>query len=263
VRCFWPFLLPILRHDPGDAESAWIPPEISHIFRFRTLFATARVVELRALDLLRFRQSNTRGVETSELSSRNRSSSLHRNLSPLFPIQDFPRLSFWKEKFPCLNERSDYPNRFPKQIAQEARRRGYASTSAFIRAAIQRELHGNQVPSDNKEQRAESARIQQALARIMTIQQAQFALLDELAQVVLQCMPEPPTAEQEQALALAKKHHERLLTMAALHMQGNARQALEELVNYDHWKSRTSIPIAATTTATSPARWGWSLEFGV
>jgi len=53
---------------------------------------------------------------------------------------------------------------------------------------------GKCLPSDNKEQRAESARIQQTLARVITIQQAQFALLDELAQVVLRCMPEPPTS---------------------------------------------------------------------
>ena len=70
---------------------------------------------------------------------------------------------------------------------------------------------GKCLPSDNKEQRAESARIQKTLARVITIQQAQFALLDELAQVVLRCMPEPPTARQEQASALAKKRHERLL----------------------------------------------------
>ena len=125
------------------------------------------------------------------------------------------------------------PEPLPEQIAQEARRRGYASPSAFIRDAIQRELDGNHIPSDNKEQRAESVHIRQALARIMTIQQAQFALLDELAQVVLRCLPEPPTAQQEQAFALAKKRHERLLTMAALHMQGNARQVLEELVGHD------------------------------
>jgi len=125
------------------------------------------------------------------------------------------------------------PERLPEQIAQEARRRGYASTSAFIRDAIQRELDGHHALSDNSEQQAESTRIQQALARIITIQQAQFALFDELAQVVLRCIPEPPAAEQEHATALAKKRHERLLTMAALHMQGNARQVLEEFVGHD------------------------------
>jgi Arc/MetJ-type ribon-helix-helix transcriptional regulator len=125
------------------------------------------------------------------------------------------------------------PEPIPEQIEREARRRGYASTSAFIRDAIQRELDGNHVLSENKEQQAESARIQQALARIMTIQQAQFALFDELAQVVLRCLPEPSSAEQEHASALAKKRHEQLLTMAALHMQGNARQVLEEFTGHD------------------------------
>src|SRR5207302_2643813 len=100
-----------------------------------------------------------------------------------------------------------------------------------IRAAIQNEL--NRTDAYSNEQRVESARIQQALARITTIQQAQFALFDEFAQIVLRCISEPPTGQQEQALALAKKRHERLLTMAALHMQGNARQVLEELVGND------------------------------
>lgn len=129
------------------------------------------------------------------------------------------------------------PEPLPEQIEREARRRGYASTSAFIRDAIQRELDGNHVLSDNGDQRGESARTQQALARIITVQQAQFALLDELAQVVLRCLPEPPSGEQEQAVALAKKRHEHLLTMAALHMQGNAQQVLEEFLGHDQRRS--------------------------
>jgi hypothetical protein len=65
-----------------------------------------------------------------------------------------------------------------------------------------------------------------------TAHQAEFALLDALARVVLHCLPEPAMEIREQALAKVKERHQRLLKMAALNMQGDARAALMELVEH-------------------------------
>ena len=93
---------------------------------------------------------------------------------------------------------------------------------------------GKCLPSDNKEQRAESARIQQTLARVITIQQAQFALLDELAQVVLDaCLNHRQPGRSKLRRSPRSVTSVCYITMAALHMQGNARQMLEELVGHD------------------------------
>ena len=123
------------------------------------------------------------------------------------------------------------PEPLPEQIAQEARRRGYASTSAFIRAAIQNELNRTDVRSND--QQAEPSRIQQALTQLRTGQQAEIGLLDELIRVILYCVAEPPMEQRAQASALANERHERLLTRVAHQMQGNARQVLEEFVGHE------------------------------
>lgn len=125
------------------------------------------------------------------------------------------------------------PEPLPEQIAQEARRRGYASTSAFIRGAIQRELDGSYIRSDNERQQAESEQIQQALTQLRTAQQTTIAILDELAQVLLYCIAEPPLDQRAQASALAKERHGRLLAKVAHQIQGHARPVVKELVGHD------------------------------
>jgi Arc/MetJ-type ribon-helix-helix transcriptional regulator len=113
------------------------------------------------------------------------------------------------------------------RLAKEMRPRGYTSLSAFIRIALQNELDGRE-----SEQRIASTidRFARELRRLDTTHQAEFALLDALARVILHCLPEPQPEIRDQATAKAKERHQKLLKMAALNMQGDARAALLELV---------------------------------
>src|SRR5687767_465307 len=121
------------------------------------------------------------------------------------------------------------PQFVSERLAKEMRQRGYTSISAFIRSAIQNELDGREV-----EERiaATMDRFAHELRRLETAHQAGFALLDALARVILHCIPEPQGEIREQAMARAKERHQKLLKMAALNMQGDARTALAELTHH-------------------------------
>jgi len=121
-----------------------------------------------------------------------------------------------------------------KRLAEEARKRGYTSASALIRAAITNELEGREAALDATEQRIAGSldRLGKELRRVGTAQQAQFALIDALARAILLCLPEPPPESHSQALANAKQRHHKLLRMAALGMRGDARAALADLVTH-------------------------------
>jgi Arc/MetJ-type ribon-helix-helix transcriptional regulator len=119
------------------------------------------------------------------------------------------------------------PKPLSDRIGKELRKRGYSSLSAFIRIAVKNELDGR----DSEDRLASTIeRFARELRRLDTAHQAEFALLDALARVVLHCMPEPPAEVRDQVLAKVKERHQRLLKMAALNMQGDSRAALMELV---------------------------------
>src|ERR1051326_8090969 len=124
------------------------------------------------------------------------------------------------------------PNPIQKRLAGEARKRGYPSASALIRAAIANELEGREAALDATEQRIAGTleRLGKEVRRVSTAQHAQFALIDALARVLLLCLPEPPGEVHSQALANAKQRHQKLLRAAALSMGGDARTALAKLV---------------------------------
>ena|SRR5438552_14852496 len=113
------------------------------------------------------------------------------------------------------------------RLAKEMRPRGYTSLSAFIRIALQNELDGREA-----EQRTASTmdRLARELRRLDTTHQAEFAFLDALARVILHCLPEPQVEIRDQAMAKAKERHQKILKMAALNMQGDARADLMELI---------------------------------
>jgi Arc/MetJ-type ribon-helix-helix transcriptional regulator len=120
-----------------------------------------------------------------------------------------------------------------EEIIREAQERGYASTSAFIRAAIKNELHRDRVQSEEAVQLIETLRtIARDQSRLRTAQQAEFAFIDALARVILYCLAEPPSDLKSQALAQSKERYERLLKMAALQMQGDAQQVFAELTRH-------------------------------
>src|SRR5437016_4667164 len=109
------------------------------------------------------------------------------------------------------------PESVSERITKEIRQRGYSSLSAFVRVAIQNELDGRE-----SEHRVASTmdRFARELRRLETAHQAEFALLDALARVILHCVPEPQAEIRDQATAKAKERHQKLLKMAALNMQG-------------------------------------------
>ena len=71
---------------------------------------------------------------------------------------------------------------------------GFASSSAFIRYAIDQELGGRQGDLTGAEERLAGSieAVRRDLFRVMRMQQALFAYLDTLAKTILTCVPEPP-----------------------------------------------------------------------
>ena len=119
-----------------------------------------------------------------------------------------------------------------KRVADESRRRGFASSSAFIRAAIENELSGRGEDLSQAEARIAATLERQGreLRRLATALHAHFALTDALAKVILLRLPEPPSDAYEQAKARAKVRYERFLKSVAISMKGDSRAALLELV---------------------------------
>ncbi len=121
-------------------------------------------------------------------------------------------------------------------VGQVIREDGYASLSAFVRTAIQNELKRRDQTEAVEEEQTVAASLDaqgKELGTLRSVLQAQFALTDALARMILHCIPEPPAEVHAQALARAKERHDKLLKMTALSMKGNARALLAELVNHE------------------------------
>ena len=78
-----------------------------------------------------------------------------------------------------------------KEIEGAAQQRGFASSSAFIRYAVEQELSGRQDGLTGAEERlaASIEQVRRDLFRSMRAQQALFAYLDTLAKTILTCIP--------------------------------------------------------------------------
>jgi Arc/MetJ-type ribon-helix-helix transcriptional regulator len=120
-----------------------------------------------------------------------------------------------------------------ERINATAKQRGYSSPSAFLRAAIKKEL------GDRAERSGPSAEqivgslkdIQQEIRRLERVQQALFALVDSLAKAFLTCVPEPRGVALETALAEARNRHARLLTNAGHAMLSDSLVSMEALIS--------------------------------
>lgn len=120
-----------------------------------------------------------------------------------------------------------------QQIEQAAQTRGYANSSAFIREAIRNELHGRAQLTGVEERIAGGFdRVSKDIFRVGRGHQALFALFDALAKVLLTCIPEPPSESRPQAIARAKERYDRLVKSAGQNMSGDARAAMQDLVNH-------------------------------
>ncbi|HEX4133248.1 MAG TPA: ribbon-helix-helix domain-containing protein [Bryobacteraceae bacterium] len=120
-----------------------------------------------------------------------------------------------------------------EQIQSAAKARGYSSPSAFLRAAIKKELGEGEDGIIGSEERlaASIEQVRREVFRLGRAQQALFAFLDSLAKIVLTCVPEPGGEAMEAAVARARGRHSRLLKSAGQAMVGDSQLAMQELVN--------------------------------
>ena len=120
-----------------------------------------------------------------------------------------------------------------ERIQSAAKLRGYSSPSAFLRAAIQKELGEREDSIIGAEARiaASLEQVRGEVFRLGRAQQALFAFVDSLAKVVLTCLPEPGGDAMEAAVARARGRHARLLKSAGQAMVGDSQFAMQDLVN--------------------------------
>jgi hypothetical protein len=120
-----------------------------------------------------------------------------------------------------------------ERIQSAAKLRGYSSPSAFLRAAIQKELGECEDTIIGAEARiaASLEQVRGEVFRLGRAQQALFAFVDSLAKVVLTCLPEPGGDAMEAAVARARGRHARLLKSAGQAMVGDSQLAMQDLVN--------------------------------
>jgi hypothetical protein len=120
-----------------------------------------------------------------------------------------------------------------KAIERAAKERDYASPSAFMRAAIEKELRGGEAVLDESERRISASleKYSKQVLRVSTGQQALFAYMDALAKVILSSLPEQDEDTRRAAVARGKVRYSRFLKSVGANMAGDAQAALSELVN--------------------------------
>src|SRR5580704_15201700 len=118
-------------------------------------------------------------------------------------------------------------------VVQAAKARDYASPSAFMRAAVEKELRGADATIDESEQRISASleKYSKLVRRVSTGQQALFAYMDALAKVILSTLPDTDEDTRQAAAARGKLRYSRFLKSVGTNMAGDAHAALSELVN--------------------------------
>jgi hypothetical protein len=120
-----------------------------------------------------------------------------------------------------------------KAVVQAAKTRDYASPSAFMRAAVEKELRGADATLDESEQRISASleKYSKQVRRVSTGQQALFAYMDALAKVILSTLPDTDEDTRKADVARGKLRYSRFLKSVGANMAGDAQAALMELVN--------------------------------
>jgi len=123
------------------------------------------------------------------------------------------------------------PEELVGQIREQSNKRGFNTASAFIRAAIKKELAGSRTTFEATEERLAATidRLAGELRRLRTGQQGLFAFLDALTKTVLTCLPEPSGENHAQAIARAKARYERFLKSVGIRIAGDTQAAPDEL----------------------------------
>ena len=120
-----------------------------------------------------------------------------------------------------------------KAVVHAAKARDYASPSAFMRAAVEKELRGADSTIGESEQRISASleKYSMQVRRVSTGQQALFAYVDALAKVILSTLPDTDEDARKAAVSRGKLRYSRFLKSVGANMVGDAQAALLELVN--------------------------------
>lgn len=120
-----------------------------------------------------------------------------------------------------------------RRVEETAKTGGYASPSAFVRAAIRNELNGRAELTGTEERIAGGFdRMSREISRVGRSQQAIFALMDTFAKTLLTCLPEPSPDAKPQAIARARDRYEQLIRSAGRSMSGDARTTMRDLEDH-------------------------------
>jgi Arc/MetJ-type ribon-helix-helix transcriptional regulator len=119
------------------------------------------------------------------------------------------------------------------RVERAAKEGGFSNPSAFIRAAIQRELTGreNEVEASEERIAASLDRLGREIRSVKLAQQALFAFVDSLVKTLLTCIAEPPSDARDQAVAQGKFRYDRFLKSVDAAMAGDSKAAMAELLN--------------------------------
>ena len=119
-----------------------------------------------------------------------------------------------------------------RRIEVATKQGGFSNPSAFIRAAIERELAGRESGVDAAEERIAASldRLMREIRGVRLGQQALFAFVDSLVKTLLTCLAEPPTDAYEQAIARGKFRYDRFLKSFGASMAGDSHAAMAELL---------------------------------
>jgi Arc/MetJ-type ribon-helix-helix transcriptional regulator len=118
------------------------------------------------------------------------------------------------------------------RIERAAKAGGFSNPSAFIRAAIERELAGRESGVDAAEERIAASldRLAREIRRVNLGQQALFAFVDSLVKTMLTCVAEPPKDAYDQAVARGRVRYDRFLKSVGAGMAGDSQAAMTELL---------------------------------
>lgn len=120
-----------------------------------------------------------------------------------------------------------------RRVEETAKTRGYATPSAFVRAAIRNELNGRAELTGTEERIAGGFdRMSREISRVCRSQQAIFALMDTFAKTLLTCVPEPPPDVRPQAIARARDRYQQLIQNAGRSMSSDARATMRNLEDH-------------------------------
>ena len=119
-----------------------------------------------------------------------------------------------------------------KRVERATREGGFLNPSAFIRAAIERELAGRESGVDAAEDRLAASldRLSREIRGVRLGQQALFAFVDSLVKTLLTCIAEPPRDAYDQAVARGKLRYDRFLKSVGAGMAGDSQAAMTELL---------------------------------